>query len=37
MRKRIYLALIVLAILVLAVGGFVARGASAGLRTVTAS
>ncbi len=37
MRKRIYLGLIVFAILVLAFGGFVARGAAAGLRTVTAS
>jgi hypothetical protein len=37
MRKRIYLVLIVLAILVLALGGYIVRGASAGLRTVTAS
>jgi hypothetical protein len=37
MRKRVYLALIVIAILVLALGGYVARGAAAGLRTVAAS
>jgi hypothetical protein len=37
MRKRIYLGLIVLAILLLALGGYVVRGAAAGLRTVTAS
>jgi hypothetical protein len=37
MRKRIYLGLIVLAILVLALGGYVVRGAAAGFRTVTAS
>jgi hypothetical protein len=37
MRKRIYLGLIVLAILLLAAVGFVVRGPSASLRTVGAS
>jgi hypothetical protein len=37
MRKRIYLGLIVLAILLLALVGFVVRGPAASLRTVSAS
>lgn len=35
MRKRLYLGLIVVAILLLALGGLVVRSASAGVRTVS--
>jgi hypothetical protein len=37
MRKRLYLAAIVLAILLLALGGFLVRSAAAGLRAVADS
>jgi hypothetical protein len=37
MRKRMYLGLIVLAILLLALGGLVVRATAAGLRVATGS
>jgi len=37
MRRRLYLALIVLAILLLALGGLVVRSTASGLRAVTSA